>query len=175
VFESTEVRREKEAALIDDRHELQEMAGTVSLGVLAEEMILALGKLKRDEKLADPDVRTLNGGHQLLSQLGAEAPATVAGGGVRRMGSESALDVYRAVRIHAPDQPVRDVLRKLAAPLGRAASRQRLRSEDRTLLPQIQALFVVIGELALAHANELLDRGRKEPLGWIGSARGLAS
>jgi len=161
---------------VNDRHELQEMTGAVSLGVLAEEMVLAVGKLRREESLAARDLDTITGGEQLLQRLSSDTPSVLSPVGIRHMGSEAALlDVFRAVRLRAPDQPVREFLRKLAEPLGRAARSEALQPSDRELLPEIQALFVQIGELTLARTNDLFDRGRKEPFGWMGNTRGSAS
>jgi hypothetical protein len=93
------------------------------------------------------------------------------------MDTEAALlDVYRAVRLRAPDEPAREFLARLARPLAHATQAERaLRPEERELLPEIQALFAQIGELSLARTNDLFDKGRKEPFAWIGSTRSSAS
>lgn len=162
---------------MSDRHQLEEVTGAVSLGVLAEEMVLAVGRLRREEQLTQEDLRTIEAGQRLLEELSSAVPGVLSPGGTRHMDTEAAiLDVYRAVRLRAPEEPAREFLARLAKPLARATQGDRMLSDqERALLPEIQALFTQIGELSLARTNELFDKGRKEPFAWSGSARSSAS
>ncbi len=151
-----------------DRQQLEELTGAVSLGVLAEEMVLATGRLLRDEQLGDKDLGILGVGQQLLERLSSESLGVVPPSGPRRMDTEEAyLDAFRAARLQAPGEPAQEFLGKLADVLGRAIKGETLSAVDRQLLPKIQEFFAQIGELTLARTNDLFDRSRKERFRWI--------
>jgi hypothetical protein len=151
-----------------DRQQLEELTGAVSLGVLAEEMVLAAGRVLRREALGDRERQSLRMGHQLLERASSAKFGVVPPEGPRRMDTDEAyLDAFRAVRLQAPGEPAQEYLRKLAAVLSRVLGEEELTPEDHKHLAQIQEFFARIGELTLARANDFFDKSRKEPFPWM--------
>jgi hypothetical protein len=153
---------------VRDRQQLEELTGAVSLGVLAEEMVLATGRVLREEHLGDRERQTLEFGHQLLERLSTATFGLVPPSGPRRMDTdETYLDAFRAVRLQAPEEPAQEYLSRLADVLSRIVAEKKLTAEDRELVVSIRDLFSRVGELTLARANDLFDRSHKEPFSWI--------
>lgn len=151
-----------------DRQQLEELTGTISLGLLAEELVLAAGRALRSETLGDRELQTLETGHQLLERLGRVTFGVVPPPSTRRMDTDEAyLDAFRAVRLQAPGEPAQEYMRRHAAVLARVLKQENLSPDDRASLAEIQDFFARLGELTLARANYVFDRSRKEPFAWI--------
>jgi hypothetical protein len=159
---------EEGGVIVQDRQQLEELTGAVSLGVLAQEIVLATSRVLRKEDLADRERHTLEAGQQLLERLSAEKLGVAPPAGARTMDTEETyLDAFRAARLQAPDEPAQEFLGRLAKVLSAVLAGKELTEEERGLVVRIQEFFARIGELTLARANDLFDRPRKEPFPWI--------
>jgi hypothetical protein len=155
---------------VRDRQQLEELTGAVSLGVLAEDAVLATSHvLHGSSDSADLDKKTLIIAQKILEDLSsATTIQIIAPSGHRQMNTDEVyLDAFRAVRLQAPDQPVQEYLRNLADALKRVIDSGTVEDEDRSNLEEVQSFFACVGEVTLARANELFERSRKEPLPWI--------
>jgi hypothetical protein len=155
---------------VRDRQQLEELTGAVSLGVLAEDAVLATSHvLHGTSDDVDRDRQTLVVAQKILEEL--SSPTTIeisAPSGHRQMNTDEVyLDAFRAVRLQAPDQPVQEYLKDLADALKRVIETGKVEAEDRPNLEEVQSFFACVGEVTLARANELFERSRKEPLPWI--------
>jgi hypothetical protein len=154
---------------VRDREQLEELTGAVSLGVLAEDTVLATARVLREESLGARYRQTLQVAHQVLEGLSSDRVDEVtAPSGRRRMDTDELyLDAFHAVRIQAPGEPAQDYLKKLANAIKRVLDDEKLTDQDRVLVGKVKDFFSCIGEITLSRANELFDPSRKEPLSWI--------
>lgn len=153
-----------------DRQQLEELTGAVSLGVLAEDAVLATSHvLHGSSDDVDRDKQTLVIAQKILEDLSsATTIGIVAPSGPRQMNTDDFyLDAFRAVRLQAPEQPAQEYLKSLADALKRVIDNGKVEDEDRSNLEEVQSFFTCVGEVTLARANELFERSRKEPLPWI--------
>lgn len=151
-----------------DRQQIEELSGAVSIGLLAEETVLATARVLRGINLNQRDKEALLTARKLLQRLGATPTGVMSPPGPKRMDSEEAyLDTLRAVRLQAPNEPLHGYLTKLAKVLSKAAGGKTLSSSDRQLVTSVRDLFIHVGELTLARAAELFDRSSQDPLSWI--------
>lgn len=161
---------------MSERYTLEQLTGAISLGVFSEEMVLAIGRLRRAEALSDQERKTLETGQQLLSHLSSEGASVLSRKGPRFMDADAVvLDVFKAARLQGSPETARDMLAKIAGALERALHDSPLQVGDRDLLVTAQDLFGRIGELSLARTNDLFDQPRTEQFEWIQSPRSSPS
>lgn len=152
-----------------DRQQLEELTGAVSLGVLAEDAVLATSHILNEavDGIPDHDKQTLIIAQQVLEGLSSATTIAISPPETRQMNTDDVyLDAFRAVRLQAPDQPAQEYLKGLADALRRVIDSGTVLDEDRPSLTQVQSFFACVGEVTLARANELFERSRKEPLPW---------
>jgi len=143
---------------------MNELAGVVSLGLLADETVLAIGRLLRHEALGSREHDVLLDAKGLLESLGsAEVPLIQVSGWHHLHADPANGAVFRAARIQAPNEPVRAILNKFAAALEIAIAENGAGKEPGELRG-VQELFGRVGELSLARTSAIAEERR--PLKW---------
>src|SRR4051794_28491144 len=100
---------------------MDQMTGAVSLGLLADETVLALGRLLRSEPLGERERASLADAQMLLSALGDEEIQIIPPHGPQQLHSDATNSVlFRAARLQAPNEPVRAVFLRFANALNNA-------------------------------------------------------
>ena len=150
-----------------DRQLFEQLTNAVSLGVLAEEMVLAAGHAAARQTLDDHDLEILRTGQQLLSAIASATLTVVPTPGPRRMDTDAAyLEAFRAVRLEAPGERAQDFVSNLSGVLEKAVSGGEITDHDVEVLRRVQDLFARVGEMSLVRASDLFEQPRKEPLPW---------
>lgn len=154
-----------------DRHEIDELTGAVSLGLLSQDVVLAIGRVRRAEPLTDSDSHSLRGGKFLLDRLASDAPSLVQSEHPRQMQDDVAdREVFRAVRIQSPDEPAREFLARLALVLDHALVGT-LAVDEADTIKIAQNLFAQVGDLALTRTNDLFERSHSEQFQWTDTSK----
>jgi len=155
---------------MSERHEIVELTDTVSLGFLATDLVLAMGRRLRDEELTDGDLAVMHGGHDLLQRLGQPQPSLMPVVGPRFLTSDAVdVEVFRAARAQEPDEPVKAVIGRMASLLDRAIAGS-LEPSDAEAAGQVRTLFMHLGEITLSRADELLTNPHREQSTWTDPA-----
>ena len=150
-----------------DKQLFEQLTNAVSLGVLAEEMVLAVGHAVARRPLDEHDTEVLRTGQQLLSAIASTTLTVVPTPGPRRMNTDAAyLEAFRAVRLEAPGERAQDYLNSLCAVIEKTASGGDISDSDIEVLRRVQDLFARVGEMSLVRAGDLFEQPRKEPLPW---------
>jgi hypothetical protein len=150
-----------------DKQLFEQLTNAVSLGVLAEEMVLAAGHAVARRPLDEHETEVLRTGQQLLAAIASTTLTVVPTPGPRRMDTDAAyLEAFRAVRLEAPGERAQDYLNSLCAVIEKAASGREISDNDIGVLRRVQDLFARVGEMSLVRAGDLFEQPRKEPLPW---------
>jgi len=150
-----------------DRQLFEELTSTVSLGVLAEEMVMAAGHAAARKELDEHDVEVLRSGQELLSTIASATLTVVPTPGPRRMDTDVAyLEAFRAVRLEAPGERAQDYLNELCGIIGKVLGGGEINDEDIAGLRRVQDLFARVGEMSLMRAGDFFEQPRKEQLPW---------
>lgn len=150
-----------------DRHHFQGLSSAVSLGVLAEDVVLATGRLLRGEPLDEQTTEVLARGRELIVSLydtqKGLGPTLSAS---RQVSEQATIDALRAIRRQGLEAPTQDYLRSLAELLENPDNV----AEDARVqrLDELRRFFAFIGQVALARANGLA-RPRQEQSSWTTS------
>jgi hypothetical protein len=151
---------------MSERHQIVELTDTVSLGFLATDLVLAMGRLLRKENLSTDDVSTLRSGRELLQRLGRAEPTLTPIAGPRLLTSDAVdLEVFRAARAQVPDEPVKTFVARMAEVLERSVSGA-LGPSDIDAARQARSLFMHLGEMTLSRADDLLTTPHRERPAW---------
>lgn len=140
-----------------DLHRQEELSNVVALGLRAEEIVLAVGRLSRrppDER----DRRTVEACASMLRALGnVTSPFAPNGEGAGLMSADGFIDALRVARTQAPDANLEEYATSLADALTRASERgeEALNEDDRDKLERVRALFAAVGRSSIARANDL--------------------
>jgi hypothetical protein len=144
-----------------------ELASATSTGLLAEEMVFAIGRLLRERSRPEgEDAKAIEAGRVLLNSavdpsLGVSQP------GLSQLSqSEGTLDTIRAVLVQAPGEDVKNYVQRLDRALKRALedSGEDFDAYEDDLIA-VRDLFATVGHLTLSRANRL-TRSPQEHLGW---------
>lgn len=146
--------------MVLEQRSQDELAGAISLGVLAERMVLALGRAVRGDNLLPNDTAVLEDAKRLF-ELMTESDVIVIDSLVNRMlTDESYLDALRVVRLDSGDNEIEASARRYVELLGRVLDGT-IEEQERDELARLRNLFVHVGEKTLSRANEL-SRTRQE-------------
>jgi hypothetical protein len=152
---------------MSERQEIVELTDTVSLGFLSSDLVLALGRLVRQENLSSRDRDALRSGHDLLERLGNPEPTLQPTPGPRLLTSDAVdVEVFRAARVQEPGEPVKAVIARMAALLERATTRP-FEPADAKAADQVRRLFVYLGDMTLSRADDLLKTPHHERPAWL--------
>jgi len=145
---------------------LAELANATSTGLLAEEMVFAVGRLIRGEaELSQDDRQILEEGRRLLRSAVDPSPGEAQPGLSQLSEPEGTLDTIRAVLMQAPDANVKSYVEALDAALGGIVDEERDPSAYEAELDKIRDLFATVGHLTLSRANRL-TRSPQDQLEW---------
>jgi hypothetical protein len=151
---------------MSERHEIVELTDTVSLGFLATDLVLAMGRFLRMEPLSKDNKKTLRDAHELLQRLGQHEPTLMPVAGPRLLTSDAVdLEVFRAARAQEPGEPVKAVVARMADVLGRSIQGP-LQPSDAEAVQEVRSLFLLLGEITLSRADELLSNPHRERAAW---------
>lgn len=141
---------------MQDLHRQEELSGVVALGLSAEEVVLAAGRLSRGS-VDEADVPTVEYGARVLRALGdvVANPFGIASDSAGFMSSDGFIDAIRAVRAQAPGQDLKSYSEALADVLEKAGRGEDLVASDRETLERVRDLFGAVGKTAMARANDL--------------------
>ena len=137
-----------------DRRRYEEFGEVISLGLLAERVVLALGRAARSEPLASEDGRALETAAELFDLARQDEvlePIAISG---RMLTNASYLEALRAVQRHGNVAEVEQELRRDADRLHALAGGTSDGIEGDEILA-LRERFAEIGESAVARANEL--------------------
>jgi hypothetical protein len=138
----------------------EELSGLLSLGLLAEGAIRALGRVTRNEPLAEGDERILHDALRLFERMAEEEVVVVRAVADQMLTDDSYLDALRVVELAAGND-LQERAKRYAELLGRAVDGG-VTDEERAELADLRDLFVSVGETTLSRANEL-SRAYPEP------------
>jgi hypothetical protein len=151
-----------------DYERLEELSKTVSAGLAAGEVVLAVDRLLAGASL-DADGRVaVAAGVNLLRQL-ADPEAefgSVTRGTQSLMSTGTAVDALELVHLQAPPD-VAQFLNELATAL-EEASESTAPSPRAPLLEEVLKLFSLLGDVELARSNRIARAGQ-EPMRWRSS------
>lgn len=137
-----------------DSSQLEEISGAVGLGLLAADVVRAIGRLSRAADISERDRTSLTAAQDLLDALIAPSSGAALPPGLRLLSSSgSAMDALSAVESKAADQDVTEFLRPLAAALAAAIAKPA--NADRDALLVLRELFSAIGDAEVSHVSRL--------------------
>lgn len=153
--------------------QLQGISIATSLGLISEEMVLALGRLLRGEEMTAGDEERLDRGHLVLEDLASGRPRPAEDAeSPRPAGEQSNLAAMQAMRLQAPDEDPRPYARRLADALKDVQAGDRGgRKND---LRAIRELFMAMSRLTLESAHDMA-RGTPEFEAWLNAPMTLRS
>src|SRR5688572_12220793 len=99
-----------------DGSQMEELSGAVGLGLLAGDVVLALGRLINGRELNGPDRPTLEHAQSLLESLSGQGDAPSTGSSRLRQfaAGETAFDVLSAIETEAAETELEDFVKPLA-------------------------------------------------------------
>jgi hypothetical protein len=164
-----------------ETHQTEQLTDTVSLGMLAENMVFVSGRLLRDESLDERDRDTLDAAGRLLAGVGEVSKPEASASLIRRVAAEEGHLTLRALRSRMPDRDeevsedeVRILVDRLVELLSRARS-DTLQPEDRDDLHAMRMLFASLGDYTLKRTQDLMSSRRRSSARWISSRATSAS
>lgn len=150
--------------MMRERQQFEEVSTVVSLGLLAEDMVLVIGRVMRGDEMRERDRRVLEKAKRLLETLSSEDVVPVDLGADQMLADEAYLDALRALKLRAPEAEEQVAAAQLVALLD-AVLRGELDEPMREQLLQLRAIFVDVGKSMLTRANDLA-RSRQEAYAW---------
>lgn len=155
--------------------QIEELANAASAGLLAEEMVFAMGRILRGEPLDQSEEReSVALGKAVLESLTSSDLTIPPPEGMSQLAADDeALDALHAVMIQAPERDVREYLGRLVDVLDLVLKQEDV-SSYQAELEALQELFATLGSITLARANSL-SKGPEERLTWPISVETSAS
>jgi hypothetical protein len=147
-----------------DREEFEELSSVVALGLLAEDMVLIIGRVIRGAELGDEDRDVVRDVRRLFEMSVEEGVVPVAWGETRIVSDDAYRDALRIVRERSPqlDQAGRDAAQQLIDLLD-AVLNGTVSEEQGEQLVRLREIFVEVGKTMLMRSNELM-RSRQETI-----------
>jgi hypothetical protein len=144
---------------------IEDLAYATSSGLLAEEVVFAVGDVLRGGTLDSEPRKALETGKAVLEALVSPDLAVPAQPGMSQLAAnEEALDALQAALVQAPDQDVQAYLRCLIGVLEEAIGGADVRDRQ-SELESLQRLFATFGHITLARANTI-SRTPQDRLMW---------
>jgi hypothetical protein len=128
-----------------DEAKIEDIGGAVGMGILATDIVLAIGKLQRSVALTAADTAALRRGRDVLKGLGSPVGKLPLSDGLSHLSSSSTIDALQAVELKFGGDHAPELVDKLADELG-AVLQQGEASDYRDALAQISDLFCAIGD-----------------------------
>jgi hypothetical protein len=147
-----------------ERQEVEELSATVSLGLLAEDMILVIGRASRHEELRERDRRVLEAARNLFRLLGSDNITLRTPGADQMLSDTGYLDALRAMESRAGDGDAQEVAAGLVE-LIELVLRGDATDEHTEPLLRLRGIFVEVGKATLMRSNEL-GRTQQESRAW---------
>lgn len=147
-----------------DRRSRSELEGLQLLGDLADDTVVSLGRVLRDEALSEKDELALRRVRDLFDLMTSHDVIVVGTSVGRMLGDErSYLDALRVVEREAKGGSIEDYARNVVATLDTVlATQPEAAHQDLSeQLEKVRAFFVGMGERSLARTDEL-SRSRQE-------------
>lgn len=156
-----------EEDVMREREEFEELSSVVALGLLAEDMVLVLGRVLRGIELGDTDKHVLRDARRLFEVRGDEDVVPTAWGHERIVADDAYRDAMRIVRERSPqlDQAGRDAAEQLIALLD-AVLNGTLGDGDKEQLVRLREIFVEVGKTMLMRSNELMRSQQETISSW---------
>jgi hypothetical protein len=130
-----------------------ELTGVLSLGLLAESAVMALGRAIRSEPLRDEDVRALEQAQQLFALMATQDVVVVDAFDNTMLTDESYLDAVRVVELREDDGELQERAARYVELIRSALDGDVAGIEDE--LANLRELFAAVGEATLTRANEI--------------------
>jgi hypothetical protein len=144
-----------------DRRTREELSGVLSLGLLSERMVLALGRAMNGNDLTEDDLDAIAAARRLFERMTEEDVIVIEGPEDRMLNDESYLDALHVVQLQTGGAEIEPAVRRYVDLLEKLINDQ-ISEEQREELTSLRDLFVEVGEMTLSRANEL-SRTRQDP------------
>jgi hypothetical protein len=128
--------------------------GALSAGLLAEKMVLALGRVLRGEELNSGDRQVLAQARDLFEAMVSNDVFVTNSGTLRMLDDGSYFDALHVVELQTSQGGLEERLREYADILRRIAEGAQLSDDDQQLVSALRGLFSTMGEKTLARAYE---------------------
>jgi hypothetical protein len=129
--------------------------GSLSAGLLAERMVLTLGRVLRGEDLKDSERAVLRDSHELFAAMTSHDVFVVSPSASRMLDEGSYFDALQVVERQAADHPLEELLDRYTGVLAKLGAGDALADErERATVESLRSLFVIVGERSLARAYE---------------------
>jgi hypothetical protein len=147
-----------------EREQFEELSSVVALGLLAEDMVLVVGRVLRGIDIVDRDRHVLRDARRLFEVLTEETVVPTTWMRERMVADDAYRDAMRIVRERALtiDQSEREAAAELVALLD-AVLDGTLGNEQGEQLVRLREIFVEVGKTMLMRSNELM-RSRQETI-----------
>jgi hypothetical protein len=156
--------REEEVGM-RERQQFEELSSAVALGLLAENMVLALGRVLRGDPVRDTDRPVLEDAKRLFETLGDDTIVPLNRMYDRMFADDAYRDTLRIVREQVPDQSDREIATQLAALIG-SVLEGAVDEELRVRLASLREIFVEVGKTMLLRSNELMRSEQETISSW---------
>lgn len=138
-----------------DRPYLDEHSDLVTAGLLAEDVVFAVARLKQGRRLRVTDRKALSAARVLLNFIASPEVRHAGHETVSNLtGSIGALEALRVVESQKAPSKVRQFLAEMVAVIERALEDENV-SDEQATLESIQRLFASLVDVSLARANSL--------------------
>jgi hypothetical protein len=157
---------------MQDRHKSHEMAGVLSLGLLSERMVLALGRVGRSEELTEEDRQAIQRATELF-ELMTTRDVIVVGATVNRMLSDASyIDALEALQGQTDGGDIEDYAERYSELLRKVLAGE-AGEDERAELEALRNLFVEVGLTTLSRANEISRTRQESP--WLPQPHRMSS
>lgn len=127
---------------------------TLSAGLLAEKMVLALGRVLRTEPLTEDDKRVLRQARDLFQTMASQDVLIFGSGGRRMLDDGSYFEALQVVELQSEGAELGERLSNYADVLQKLADGVPLSTEEQDVVRSLRTLFSQVGEATLARAYE---------------------
>jgi len=128
--------------------------GALSAGLLAEKMVLALGRVLRSDPLTDEDKRVLASARDLFETMTSRDVLVFGPRASRMLDDGSYFDALEVVEVQANGDELEERLNRYAELLKKLADGHDPTNAEQDDVRSLRELFTEVGETTLARANE---------------------
>jgi hypothetical protein len=147
-----------------DRNKVGALSSTVSLGLLAEGVVLALGRASRREELGSTDRDALSGASVLFGDIAANRVSITGPRGASGLPKLAYSDAIRAAEMYAPDETAQVLAARIVSLID-AVLANGLTEQQEAEVARLREMFVALGKATLTHASQL-SRERRGSYSW---------
>jgi hypothetical protein len=154
---------------VRERQQFEELSSVVAVGLLAEDMVLVIGRVLRDihGELRARDRRVVEDARRLFVALSEQTTLPTGAGRERMIVDDAYRDTIRILRdrVTAVDSDTREAAARLVRLLDAVLEGAVTDAEVEELM-RLREVFVEVGKTMLTRSNELM-RSRQETItGW---------